>query len=342
MKRLEFTEWLENNNYDVGTINSRIANCLRIEDYEGNLDYHFKVDKMRELLKRLEYSKSDKYNNENSRHSIPINGDIYNGTATFRSAVKLYMRFLCGENRIQKKTIIKKIDKPKTYNCNIEIRDSYMKFIKQFNISKKDLYNFGLEETILPNCDLVLKSWNELKRKLFNGDEIYIRCAGRNGNGTAIYLEFYKYLFKKSNILKDPTNNYIPQKLIEDLTGFKRNKNVYNYQVSHIFGRTKNPLLFGAAWNIALVPKIIDPFTGHETKGEWPKEYQKLFLKMIKKRYRIFIQEYNEIIFNLKIDSNLDNFLKGLEKNRYSIKEIEQFKKGIKSEMAYIYLDNID
>ncbi len=332
MKKEAFIQWMKNNKYDDKTIQSRISNCLRIEKYEGNLDNHFKKDNMEELLLKFQYSKSDKRENIKARHNIPINGDVYNGTSTFRSVIKLYLSFLCDEDRmiVEKNKNLINIDSE-------EVLDSYKIFLERFNIKKEELYDFGIEETILPNYDLAESSWKTLKDKLFNNGQLYIRAAGRNGKGTGLYLKFYKYLFKNSNILIDPTNNQEPQRLIENFTGYKRNKNIYNYQVSHIFGKTKNPLLFSAAWNIALVPKVIDPFTGHEIKGKWSKEYQELFLKTIKNKYSIFIDEYNEIVSNLELDINLEKFCEDMKSTgSYTDKELAQFKKGIKSEFECI------
>jgi len=108
-----------------------------------------------------------------------------------------------------------------------------------------------------------------------------------------MYLDMYKCILNNENVKKDATNNLELQKIISQLTGHKRNVNLFNYQVSHIFGKTKNVFLFEALWNIALVPKIIDPFTGHETKGIWSVEYQKKFSAYASEIYVEFIDEYN-------------------------------------------------
>ncbi|AET69328.1 hypothetical protein Desor_3879 [Desulfosporosinus orientis DSM 765] len=96
----------------------------------------------------------------------------------------------------------------------------------RFNIDKDEMYQFGITETILPPIDLVAQNWEEVKKRIFNN----------------------------TNVKKDATNSVEPQKIISRLTGYKRNTNLFNYQVSHIFGKTKNIFLFEAPWNIALVP----------------------------------------------------------------------------------------
>lgn len=94
MRKEEFRVWLcEAKGLQASTSGSRVSNCERAEAFEGNLDAFFKQDKLEALLKKLSYSKADQRQNLASRHSIPIDGDIYNGTATLRSAVRLYQEF---------------------------------------------------------------------------------------------------------------------------------------------------------------------------------------------------------------------------------------------------------
>ena len=81
-----FRTWL-----DVGrklgtrTIASRISNCRRVAQYEGGLDAHYDADRLTGLWDRL--------NPKRPQHKVPIDGDIYNGTATLKSAVGLYRDF---------------------------------------------------------------------------------------------------------------------------------------------------------------------------------------------------------------------------------------------------------
>ena len=81
-----------------------------------------------------------------------------------------------------------------------------------------------------------------------------------------MYKDFYANLLGNTHVEKDPTNNAVPHKLIQRTTELKRNSDIFNYQVSHIWGHTKNIFMFEAPWNICYTPKIMDPFTGHETQ----------------------------------------------------------------------------
>ena len=98
MQESQFYNWLINNGYDDRTISSRLSNCRRIEEFEGDLDDHFSKDSGANLISRLQYSSQNQTNGEKEKHSIPINGNIYNGTATFRSAANLYFKFKRNSN----------------------------------------------------------------------------------------------------------------------------------------------------------------------------------------------------------------------------------------------------
>ena len=76
-----------------GTQVSRAANCSTIEQWEGDLDDHYDRDGMTGLLQRLSYSTVDQNAKREQPHRIPINGDIVNGSTTYRSAANLYRKF---------------------------------------------------------------------------------------------------------------------------------------------------------------------------------------------------------------------------------------------------------
>jgi hypothetical protein len=75
------------------TCRARVCNCKTVEVYEGDLDIHFAGDRSRGLLGRMSYSKDDERVNLAAKHRVPINGNVYNGTATLRSALSLYYQF---------------------------------------------------------------------------------------------------------------------------------------------------------------------------------------------------------------------------------------------------------
>lgn len=330
MRIEEFSEWLRvEKNMSFSTISSRISNIRRVSKVEGNLDNHYRKDNGEYVLNILEYSKSDFENNIPAKHKININGDIVKGTYTLRAAVELYFDFLefsaylCKDNKKtndgcnksnyinnEEGIIFDKIcDKKELAESEIKKLDSYQIFAKTFNITKSDFYKFGLDETIYPKDELIDVYWTELKDRLFNNNRVYIRGYGRDAKGTDLYKEFHLNIFGNQNIFKDPTNNSVPQRLIESLTGLKRNEHLFNYQVSHIFGMTRNGLMFECPWNIVLVPKIIDPLTGHESKGDWQKEYKEIFMNYIHSKYAKYIEDYNQICIKLDFQGKIEKFV---------------------------------
>lgn len=89
-----FKTWLEQWEYGEGTVRSRYTNCERIEAELGiNLDDEFQVDEMCRLLELFKYSNNDFEQGVPPRHGMHIDGNVYNGTATLRSALNLYYSF---------------------------------------------------------------------------------------------------------------------------------------------------------------------------------------------------------------------------------------------------------
>ena len=198
-------------------------------------------------------------------------------------------------------------------------RDSYYDFMNYFGIKPKALFEWGMDAIIFPEMDVVELEWENLKNRILNDEEVYIRGYGRDARGTQLYIDFYNFLLGNAHIKKDPTNNNKPQAQIRNMTGLTRNKDIYNYQVSHIWGRTKNVFMFEAPWNICYTPKIIDPFTGHETKGDLPIEFQEFFMKYARKKYRKYIADYNKVISSYDIANQLKSFcqINGITDSRF-------------------------
>lgn len=213
--------------------------------------------------------------------------------------------------------------------------DSYIEFLKHFNITADEFFKWGMEATIFPQENKVAAEWDALKKRLFSDEQVYIRGYGRDTHGTWLYKELYRSVFNNNHIEKDPSNNTAPHKLIVRLTDKKVNREIYNYQVSHIWGHTKNPLMFEAPWNICYTPKMFDPFTGHEVGGELPAEYKRIFLAKAHELYQSYIDEYNEILIKYDVDKHIEEFLGNLPDD-LSEKEKKQFEKDVRNELSPI------
>lgn len=193
------------------------------------------------------------------------------------------------------------------------MKDGYQLFFDDFGISSENIIEFGLKEAIFIPEEKIREEWESLKRKIFEGSgTTSIRGYGGGGKSTQLYLDLYQVIFGHINFKKDPTNNTEPKRIIQKLTGYKIGRDLQNYQVSHVFGRTKNPFAFSAPWNIVFLPKIVAPFTGQESKGELTVEFQKAFQEYTYFKYEDYIREFNEIVKNLNpmilsYISNIDN-----------------------------------
>lgn len=93
MKTDLFRNWLiDIHEYKPKVVQSRVSNCKRVDRYY-DLDAHFIKDGGLELLELFKYTTEDQRNRKPTKHIIPIDGDLRTGSATFKSAVTLYMTF---------------------------------------------------------------------------------------------------------------------------------------------------------------------------------------------------------------------------------------------------------
>ncbi len=225
------------------------------------------------------------------------------------------------------------------------IEDSYQAFLKYFKINENDLFSWGINNAIFPDDKEIRIGWDELLERITTGsDYVYIRGYGRDAKNTELFINMYKYLFPLAKIKKDETNNAKPKKNLEKMTMFKRNENLFNYQISHIFGNTKNILLFEAPWNICYLPKLMDPFSGHEAKGLLPPKFQAMFQKKIKTKYRKYIKEYLLLLDKYGIKDKMGEYFIDLKNTpRYKSdgdykNTIDQFERDAREEFFSIQI----
>ncbi len=168
--------------------------------------------------------------------------------------------------------------------------DSYQLFLDKFGMDKDEFFKWGLSEIRWAPPEEAEAQWKELKARIQARQEVFVR------NPNDRHKALYKKLFGEAeHIKKDGNGNRAPLANLEKVTGKTRNTHLFNFQVSHVFGGTKNPYLFEATWNIAFVPKIMDPMTGHETKGVWPEEFSKYFKAQAYRNYKTLIDDYDRI-----------------------------------------------
>lgn len=119
--------------------------------------------------------------------------------------------------------------------------DSYQDFLSYFGIEKQALFQWGIEKTIFPSPAKAEQEWNMLKYRVLHNQTVYIRGYGRDGHGTYLYKDLYRYLFGNQHVEKDPTNNAVPQKCIFQSTGLKRNTDIDEF-IEMPFGYSQKTL----------------------------------------------------------------------------------------------------
>ncbi len=218
------------------------------------------------------------------------------------------------------------------------MKDSYVEFLKRFNIKEQEFLEYGKESIIYVSKNIAEEEWNKLKDRVINNKEVYIRPYGNNGKNTEIILEFIKEVFNNSNIRVDSSRNNKPHLCIKQYTNLERGKDIQNYQVSHIFGMTKNPYMFECPWNIAYIPKIYDPFTGHESNGEWTSKFQDYYLQDVQKEFKELIEDYNNIMIEINILDKIEYFVNKLKK--YDQKQKNKIKEDLLDNFKIIPFTN--
>lgn len=191
-----------------------------------------------------------------------------------------------------------------------KVVNSYEEVLTDLNISPESLFDAGL--TYIKRIDetIIEREWEKLVKKVTTStstDDIFVRSHGRNGSGSEQLMVLLTEVFGRSFSI-DKSNNAAPKRLLENALAEEYQDYVVeyqDYQISHLFEeRTNNPLLFSAPWMICYTPKIIDPFTGHETKG-FP-QFQAKFVDWAFANNEKYINEYNELVS--KYWKNLKNY----------------------------------
>ncbi|MEZ5534192.1 MAG: hypothetical protein R3F02_01080 [Thiolinea sp.] len=222
------------------------------------------------------------------------------------------------------------------------MRDSYKQLFASGLITKDQLFMFGLSETIYVDTKTAEDEWESLKNQIQSGKKVFIRGFGRDASGTHLFQKFYSHLIGNHKVAKDSTNNAEPTKLLREWTGYSKSggkqfKPIRNYQISHVFGKTKNVYCFTAPWNIVYLPKIIDPFTGHEAKGAYVDEYTQLFQKETFKRFRALIEDFNQIVTGSEFQAKIRTAIELMSyEEEFTPKDINKLENAIKTEFSPI------
>jgi hypothetical protein len=93
MNNVNYKQWLEVQKYQSNTITAQLHRKGRVEEHYGSLDEHFNNDQLSSLISDLSYSKVDQRNQLPNPTKIPFNGDPYTNLASYRDAVKRFLKY---------------------------------------------------------------------------------------------------------------------------------------------------------------------------------------------------------------------------------------------------------
>lgn len=95
-----FVKWLvEVRGLKQKVAENRVSNCNTIEKLYGDLEEHYYLDNCITLLDLIKYTKKDEKENRPPNHIINIKGNVFNGTQTYRQALKKYLDFMNHKTR---------------------------------------------------------------------------------------------------------------------------------------------------------------------------------------------------------------------------------------------------
>ena len=90
----DYRNWLIDQGYRAKTIGDRLAELARIETEYGPVDARVRHKEYDALIDLLTYSTDDARQNRRNPTRFAINGDLRTNLATYKSALRLYKRFL--------------------------------------------------------------------------------------------------------------------------------------------------------------------------------------------------------------------------------------------------------
>ena len=89
-----YRDWLMVQGYPAKTISDRLAELTRIETEYGPVDARVRAGQYDTLIAALTYSTDDARQNRPNPSRFAIRGDLRTNLATYKSALRLYKRFL--------------------------------------------------------------------------------------------------------------------------------------------------------------------------------------------------------------------------------------------------------
>lgn len=96
--RQDYRTWLEAQGYGGGTVTAQLHRAGRVEDHYGDLDQHYRTDRMQSVIDALRYTTEDERRGKPNPSKIPFDGNPRTNLASYRNAIENYRRFLDNPN----------------------------------------------------------------------------------------------------------------------------------------------------------------------------------------------------------------------------------------------------
>ncbi|MBD5293866.1 MAG: hypothetical protein HDS20_03495 [Bacteroides sp.] len=93
MNKTEFFDWLIRSGLQENSAESAVSRVKRIEEVYPDLDSRIEDNSFETLLNTFNYTKNDEQKKRFPLHKIAINGNLYNGTQSLRTALAQYIEF---------------------------------------------------------------------------------------------------------------------------------------------------------------------------------------------------------------------------------------------------------
>lgn len=94
--RPDYKVWLQEQQYDPGTVTAQMHRAGRVEDCYGDLERHYLADTLQGIIDELNYTAEDERRGRPNQSKIPFQGNIRNNLASYKNAVVRYRKFLSG------------------------------------------------------------------------------------------------------------------------------------------------------------------------------------------------------------------------------------------------------
>lgn len=185
-----FKDWLLSSGQMKSAAENRVANCITVErEQHVDLDVCYVNDRCEHLLYLLTYSREDQRRKNLPRHCIHKDGDIYNGTATYKSAVKKYVAFKDAGGTVCGKPISPKVVSPKVRAKPMEsdVANDQKNGDEEFKDILKNFHSWLIEE-----AELMPKAADQYKTYI---NKLRLAVDGHFGQGwfeslPSAYLKF--------------------------------------------------------------------------------------------------------------------------------------------------------